>query len=103
MTGVPVIGRDAVFAAISPADAIAQVRTGFMRYAAGDWKMPAKVYLDSPPHGDFRAMPALGDGLAIVKWITSFPGNPARGLPTVDGIIVVSDARIRSASPKSTA
>ena len=24
-------------------------------------------------------MPALGDGLALLKWITSFPGNPARG------------------------
>ena len=37
--------------------------------------MPAKVYLDSPP-GDFRAMPARGDGLAIVKWVTSFPEQP---------------------------
>ena len=53
--------------------------------------MPAKVYLDSPP-GDFRAMPARGDGLAIVKWVTSFPANPQRGLPVVAGVIVVSDA-----------
>ena len=54
--------------------------------------MPAKVYLDSPPFGDFRAMPARGDGLALLKWITSFPGNPARGLPTVTGVICLSDA-----------
>ena len=38
--------------------------------------MPPKVYLDSPPHGDFRAMPARGGDLAILKWISSFPGNP---------------------------
>jgi ornithine cyclodeaminase/alanine dehydrogenase-like protein (mu-crystallin family) len=37
-------------------------------------------------------MPARGDGLALVKWVTSFPGNPARGLPTVTGVICVSDA-----------
>jgi alanine dehydrogenase len=55
--------------------------------------MPAKVYLDSPPFGDFRAMPARGDGLALIKWITSFPGNPAHGLPTVTGVICLSDAR----------
>ena len=54
--------------------------------------MPAKVYLPSPPHGDFRAMPARGGGLALLKWITSFPGNPARGLPTVTGVICLSDA-----------
>jgi ornithine cyclodeaminase/alanine dehydrogenase-like protein (mu-crystallin family) len=37
-------------------------------------------------------MPARGDGLALLKWITSFPGNPARGLPTVNGVICLSDA-----------
>jgi alanine dehydrogenase len=54
--------------------------------------MPAKIYLQSPPFGDFRAMPARGDGVALLKWITSFPGNPARGLPTVMGVICLSDA-----------
>jgi ornithine cyclodeaminase/alanine dehydrogenase-like protein (mu-crystallin family) len=53
--------------------------------------MPAKIYLQSPPFGDFRAMPARGDGVALLKWITSFPGNPARGLPTVMGVICLSD------------
>jgi ornithine cyclodeaminase/alanine dehydrogenase-like protein (mu-crystallin family) len=54
--------------------------------------MPAKVYLLSPPHGDFRAMPARGGELAMLKWISSFPGNAAHGLPTVIGVLVVSDA-----------
>ena len=55
--------------------------------------MPAKVYLPSPPHGDFRAMPARGDGYALLKWVTSFPGNPARGLPTVTGARVRPSCR----------
>src|SRR3954466_11770581 len=54
--------------------------------------MPAKVYLDSSPYGDFRAMPARGDGLALLKWVTSFPGNSARGLPVVRGEVLLSDA-----------
>ena len=37
-------------------------------------------------------MPARGDGLAMLKWISSFPGNPERGLPTVMGVVVLSDA-----------
>src|SRR4051812_8371404 len=56
--------------------------------------MPSKVYLQSQPHGDFRAMPARGGDLAMLKWISSFPQNPARSepLPTVIGLVVVSDA-----------
>jgi ornithine cyclodeaminase/alanine dehydrogenase-like protein (mu-crystallin family) len=37
-------------------------------------------------------MPALGAGHALLKWVTSFPGNPAHGLPTVTGLVLVSDA-----------
>jgi ornithine cyclodeaminase/alanine dehydrogenase-like protein (mu-crystallin family) len=92
VTELRLIDHDQVLAAISPARAIECVREGFEHHARGEWKMPSKVYLDVAPHGDFRAMPAHGAGLAIVKWITSFPGNPAKGLPTVTGIIIVSDA-----------
>jgi alanine dehydrogenase len=52
--------------------------------------MPPKTYLDASPNGDFRAMPAKGAGLAILKWVTSFPGNPEAGLPVVMGVICVS-------------
>ena len=45
--------------------------------------MQPKLYVTNYPAGDFRAMPALGGGHALLKWVTSFPGNPARGLPTV--------------------
>ena len=54
--------------------------------------MPAKVYVDAPPAGDFRAMPARGEGLATLKWVTSFPHNPERGLPVVAGALLVSSA-----------
>jgi ornithine cyclodeaminase/alanine dehydrogenase-like protein (mu-crystallin family) len=50
------------------------------------------MYLDAPPNGDFRAMPARGSGLAILKWVTSFPRNGERGLSVVNGAICVSDA-----------
>ena len=54
--------------------------------------MPPKVYVPAYPAGDFRAMPALGAGHALLKWVTSFPGNPAQGLPTVTGLVLLSDA-----------
>lgn len=92
MPELPVLSHDAVLEAVSPREAIERVREALLRHHAGEWVMPAKVYLDSPPNGDFRAMPARGGGLALLKWVTSFPGNPARGLPTVTGVICLSDA-----------
>ncbi len=92
MTRVPVFDADAVFAAVPPAEAIERTRTAFLRHHAGEWVMPAKTYVDAPPAGDFRAMPARGEGLAILKWVTSFPGNSARGLPVVTGALLVSSA-----------
>jgi alanine dehydrogenase len=89
---LPVLDHDAVLAAVTPQAAIEHIRTALLRHHAGEWVMPPKVYLECPPFGDFRAMPVRGDGLALLKWITSFPGNPAHGLPTVNGVICLSDA-----------
>jgi alanine dehydrogenase len=89
---LPVFSQEDVFAAISPGEAIECVREGFVEYAAGQWQMPPKIYLEAPPAGDFRAMPARGGGLAILKWVTSFPRNPQAGLPVVMGMICVSSA-----------
>lgn len=90
MPDVLVFPQEAVLQAIEPEEAIERVREGFVEYAGSEWQMPPKVYLDASPNGDFRAMPAKGAGLAILKWVTSFPDNPAAGLPVVMGVICVS-------------
>jgi alanine dehydrogenase len=89
---IPVFSARHVEAAVSPARAVEAVREAFVAYARGEWTMPPKVYVPAYPAGDFRAMPALGAGHALLKWVTSFPGNPARGLPTVSGLVLLSDA-----------
>ena len=92
MARIPVFAGHQVEAAVSPQRALEVVREAFGSYARGEWSMPPKVYVLAPPDGDFRAMPALGAGHALLKWVTSFPGNPARGLPTVSGLVLLSDA-----------
>ncbi len=89
---VPFFAARDVEAAVSPERALEAVREAFVAYARGEWSMPPKVYVPAYPAGDFRAMPALGAGHAALKWVTSFPGNPERGLPTVMGLVLVSDA-----------
>ena len=89
---IPFFTRDTLAQALSPEAAVDAVRDAFLAFARGEWTMPPKVYVPAYPAGDFRAMPALGGGYAMVKWITSFPGNPAKGLPTVSGLVLLSDA-----------
>jgi len=89
---VPVFSRDAVLEAVSPQDAYAAVRNAFIAHHRGEWVMQPKIYVTNYPAGDFRAMPAIGGGHALLKWVTSFPGNPALGLPTVTGLVVLSNS-----------
>ena len=89
---IPVFRAADIRDAVSPREAYDAVRDAFVAHARGEWSMPPKVYVTNYPAGDFRAMPALGGGHALLKWVTSFPGNPARGLPTVTGLVLLSDA-----------
>ena len=89
---IPFFSGAQVREAVSPERALEAVRDAFIAYARGEWTMPPKVYVPAYPEGDFRAMPALGAGHALLKWVTSFPSNPAQGLPTVTGLVLLSDA-----------
>jgi ornithine cyclodeaminase/alanine dehydrogenase-like protein (mu-crystallin family) len=89
---IPVFRAADVERAVSPPEAYDAVRRAFEAHTRAAWSMPSKVYVSNYPAGDFRAMPAIGDGHALLKWVTSFPGNPARGLPTVTGLVLLSDA-----------
>ncbi len=89
---VPFFSARDVAAAVPPERAYAAVREAFVAHARGEWTMQPKLYVPSYPAGDFRAMPALGGGHALLKWVTSFPGNPALGLPTVTGLVVLSNS-----------
>jgi alanine dehydrogenase len=89
---IPVFSARHVEEAVSPERALEAVREAFLAYHRREWSMPPKVYVPAYPAGDFRAMPVLGAGHAALKWVTSFPGNPERGLPTVTGLVLLSDA-----------
>ncbi len=89
---VPFFSGADVERAVSPLEAYRAVRAAFVAHARGEWTMQPKLYVTNYPAGDFRAMPALGGGHALLKWVTSFPGNPARGLPTVTGLVLLSSA-----------
>jgi alanine dehydrogenase len=88
---VPVFTAEDVYAAVDPSEAVTAMHEAFVEHAQGNWVMPSKVYLGAQ-NGDFRAMPAGGGGFAVLKWVNSYPANPARALPTVSGVVILSEA-----------
>lgn len=91
MTTLPYLDHDAVLAALRPRDAVAAVaaalRAGLDPAAGVD---RATVPLaDDGTH--LLLMPAAGAGAAAVKVLSVAPGNPARGLPRIQGVCLIFD------------
>ncbi len=84
---------DVEAAGVDMATVIGLVEEGFREKAAGRVEMPPKPGIH--PGGDafIHAMPALLPGLraAGVKWVGGHPGNQARGLPYISGLIILND------------
>jgi alanine dehydrogenase len=91
---VLILSRRDIEGVVDIGDALEVVEKAFLEHGLGHAVMPPKVYLDLPQHGgDFRAMPAYlpAFGVAGIKWVNSHPGNPAKGLPSVMALTVLSD------------
>jgi alanine dehydrogenase len=90
--GVMLVSASQVKEELSMEETIGAVENAFKLQALGKIIMPCKMYLDLVDyHGDFRAMPAYIDGAAGIKWVSVFPQNRGRNLPTVMGTIILSD------------
>ncbi|MGD0997171.1 MAG: ornithine cyclodeaminase family protein [Thermoleophilia bacterium] len=75
------------------ADVLGAVEESFRRKGRGEVELPAKIGVDAGGGAFAHAMPAFvpAAGALGVKWVGAFPGNPALGLPTVSGLIVLAD------------
>jgi ornithine cyclodeaminase/alanine dehydrogenase len=76
---------------------IERLEAAFLERGNGRTEMPPKPGIHpGAPDGDnfIHAMPALigALGAAGVKWVSGFPGNPARGLPYISGLLILNDA-----------
>jgi len=56
-------------------------------------ELPPKPGIHPQPDAFVHAMAASIPGMqaAGVKWVSGFPGNPARGLPYVSGLLILND------------
>jgi alanine dehydrogenase len=90
--GLPTLGGSLISELISMREALEVTERAFRLRASGQTVMPPKLYLELAAYGgDFRAMPAFIDGAAGLKWVSVYPENQQRGLPTVMATIILSD------------
>ena len=75
------------------AEVIAAVEAVFREKGAGRVEMPPKIGIHPAADDFLHAMPAYvaSPPAAGIKWVGNFLKNPARGLPTIGGLIVLND------------
>ncbi|MFC3039816.1 ornithine cyclodeaminase family protein [Virgibacillus xinjiangensis] len=76
-------------------DAIADVKQGLNSKKGGSITSPHRTVLDVPQHdGSALYMPSadLAQEMASVKVVSIFPQNPAKGKPTTQGVLMLTEA-----------
>ena len=75
------------------ADIIAALEEMFREKGRGNVEMPPKPGIHTRPDAFIHAMPAYIPSLeaAGMKWVSGYPGNQARGLPYITGLLVLND------------
>lgn len=84
-----------IFAVLDEDEALAAVESGFRSFSAGDVQVAAVGHLAfADAQGDCHVKSAhiAGDEVFVVKLATSFYGNPARGLSSSNGCMLVASA-----------
>ena len=87
--------QDVASAGVTMAEIIDVLEIAFREKGEGNTEMPPKPGIH-PGGGDnfIHAMPAYIPSLqsAGVKWVSGFPGNAKRGVPYINGLLILNDA-----------
>ena len=85
---------DVIAAGLTMAEIIDLLERAFQEKGEGRVEMPPKPGIH-PGGGDnfIHAMPAYIPAMdaAGVKWVSGYPGNQARGLPYINGLLILND------------
>lgn len=85
--------RDVERVALDMKTIIALLEQAFAEKGAGRVEMPPKPGIHTQPDAFIHAMPAYIPAMqaAGIKWVSGYPGNQARGLPYISGLLVLND------------
>jgi alanine dehydrogenase len=89
------LARDEVAELLPPLeDQLDLVEETYRALAAGRVQLPPKPGVHPRKDSFIHAMPAYlaDEDVVALKWVGGYPGNKARGLPYISGLIVLNDA-----------
>ncbi|HEY4717801.1 MAG TPA: ornithine cyclodeaminase family protein [Anaerolineales bacterium] len=74
-------------------DIIQALEAMFKEKGNGKVEMPPKPGIHTRPNAFIHAMPAYIPSLeaAGMKWVSGYPGNQAKGLPYISGLLILND------------
>src|SRR3989338_3870782 len=81
---------------LSIKDTLRIVEDAFRAHGNKKTQMPAKIYIKLHQYnGDLRAMPAFIEATKAcgMKWVSVYPGNRQKGLPTTIATIILNDVK----------
>src|SRR4030042_1180736 len=88
------LSREDVEATQLPMSEIIQALEAMFREKGdGEVEMPPKPGIHPRPDAFIHAMPAYIPSVqaAGIKWVSGYPGNQARGLPYISGLLILND------------
>jgi len=89
------LAREEVTRLLPPVDEqLDLVEETYRALAAGRVELPPKPGVHPRKDSFVHAMPAYlrNDDVVALKWVSGYPGNKARGLPYISGLVVLNDA-----------
>jgi 1-piperideine-2-carboxylate/1-pyrroline-2-carboxylate reductase [NAD(P)H] len=89
---VEIIDAEQTGARLSYTDLAESIRNVALARRSGEVQAPNRMALPLPEGGVLLAMPASDEDIAITKLVTVHPENAGRGLPTIQGEVVVMEA-----------
>ncbi|MEX1247924.1 MAG: ornithine cyclodeaminase family protein [Anaerolineales bacterium] len=84
---------DVVAVQLPMIEIIAALEAMFKEKGSGKVEMPPKPGIHTRPNAFIHAMPAYipSLGAAGMKWVSGYPGNQAKGLPYISGLLILND------------
>ena len=86
-----VISEKDIYQAVSFEEIMAAVEKAFLLSAKNNYVMPARTHVEYNG-GTLLFMPCAADGALGTKYLTLYPSNIAKGMPTIYGLMVLNDA-----------